>query len=136
MRKHLCYGKEKCERFSYPNTACFGSECFTTKLSVLALARGSHVNSDAPDPDPCPTELGVSPAAGAALVASRTAVSHPGCRFFGPGFCSGRWSLTADTHFGRVGPCSPIHIHCTQQSALQTSEVTDETSLKVAAPFF
>lgn len=38
------------------------------------------MNSDAPDPDPCPTELGVSPAAGAALVASRTAVSHPGCR--------------------------------------------------------
>lgn len=78
LRKHHCVGKEKCERFSCPNTTCFGSKCFTTKLSVLVLARSSQVNSDAPDPDPCPTDLCVSPAAVAGLVASRTPVSHPG----------------------------------------------------------
>lgn len=84
MRKHLCVGKEKYKRFSCPNTTCFGSKRFITKLSVLVLATDSHMNSDAPDPDPCPTELRVSPAAVAGLVASRTAISHPGWHVLAP----------------------------------------------------
>lgn len=54
---------------------------------------------------------------------------------FSPALCSGRCSLTADMHFGTAASCSPVHIHCTQQPALHTSEVTDETSLKAAGPF-
>lgn len=49
---------------SPPNSQCF------------VLARGSHVNTKAPDADPCPTELCVRPG----LVASRAAVSHPSWR--------------------------------------------------------
>lgn len=89
------------------------------------------MSSDAPDPAPCPTELCVCPAAVAGLVASRTAVSHPG------------WCVSA-LACAQAGAASqltctlvewyPVPL-CTQQSALHTSEVTDETSLKVAGPF-
>lgn len=54
---------------------------------------------------------------------------HDGCQpsklgCFAPGSCSGKWSLVAHMHFGRVVPCSSIHIHRPQQSVLHTSEVT------------
>lgn len=92
------------------------------------------MNSDPPDTDPCPTELCVSPAAVAGLVASRTAVSHPGWHVLAL-ICAQAGGASQLTCTLVVVPCSPIHIHCTQQSALHTSEVIDETSLKAAGSF-